>query len=137
MKEKIATAKLERQVIKSMRNYLEEKGFFEIFPPKIVRASGSCENVDTLFEVGVNGNVHWFHSKMKHRSYLSQTAQLYLEAFVPYVKKVYTVGPSFRAEPGNDNRHLTEFTMLEIELGTLQINSTPGNSFSSTPIVSD
>lgn len=115
MKEKLATAKLERQVIKSMRNFLEEEGFIEIFPPKIVRASGSCENVDTLFEVGAGGNFCWFHSKIPHRAYLSQTAQLYLEAFVPYFKKVYSIGPSFRAEPGNDNRHLTEFTMLEIE----------------------
>jgi len=115
MEEKIATAKLERQVIKSMRNCLEKEGFMEIFPPKIVRASGACENVDTLFEVGVKGNFRWFHSKTPHRTYLSQTAQLFLEAFVPYLKKVYSVGPSFRAEPGNDSRHLTEFTMLEIE----------------------
>ena len=115
MREKVATAKLEGQVIKSMRNWLEEAGFFEIFPPKVVRASGSCENIDTLFEVGVNGNLCWFHSKTPHRAYLSQTAQLYLEAFVPYLKKVYSVGPSFRAEGGNDTRHLTEFTMLEIE----------------------
>jgi len=115
MKEKVSTALLERQVIKSMRNWLEKEGFMEIFPPKIVRASGACENIDTLFEIGVNGNFYWFHSKTPHRTYLSQTAQLYLEAFVPYLKKVYSVGPSFRAEPGNDNRHLTEFTMLEIE----------------------
>ena len=115
MKEKVATAKLERQVIKSMRNYLEKERFMEIFPPKIVRASGACENIDTLFEIGVNGDFYWFRSKTPHRAYLSQTAQLYLEAFVPYLKKVYSVGPSFRAEPGNDNRHMTEFTMLEIE----------------------
>jgi len=115
MIEKITTAKLEEQVIKSMRDWLEKAGFFEIFPPKIVRASGACENIDTLFEVGVEGNFHWFNPKNPCRAYLSQTAQLYLEAFVPYFKKVYSVGPSFRAEEGNDNRHLIEFTMLEIE----------------------
>jgi len=115
MKAKVSTAKLERQVIKSMRNWLERAGFFEIFPPKIVRASGACENIDTLFEVGVGGNFCWFKSRKPHKAYLSQTAQLFLEAFVPYLKKVYSTGPSFRAEPGSDNRHLTEFTMLEIE----------------------
>ena len=115
MKEKSNIAKLEGQVIKSMRNWLEETGFFEIFPPKIVRASGACENIDTLFEVGVNGNTQWFNPKKPCRAYLSQTAQLYLEALTPYLKKVYSIGPSFRAEEGNDNRHLTEFTMLEIE----------------------
>jgi asparaginyl-tRNA synthetase len=115
MREKSDIAKLEGQVIKSMRSWLEEAGFFEIFPPKIVRASGACENIDTLFEVGVNGNTRWFNPKNPCRAYLSQTAQLYLEALTPYLKKVYSIGPSFRAEEGNDNRHLTEFTMLEIE----------------------
>jgi asparaginyl-tRNA synthetase len=115
MREKSNIAKLEGQVIKSMRNWLEEAGFFEIFPPKIVRASGACENIDTLFEVGVDGNNRWFNPKNPCRAYLSQTAQLYLEALTPYLKKVYSIGPSFRAEEGDDNRHLTEFTMLEIE----------------------
>jgi len=115
MEEKITTARLENQVIKSMRSWLEEANFFEIFPPKAVRASGSCENVDTLFEIAVNGNLHWFRPQNPCRAYLSQTAQLYLEAFVPYLKNVYSVGPSFRAEEGVDNRHLTEFIMLEIE----------------------
>jgi len=115
MKEKIATAKLEGQVINSMREYFEKEGFVEIFPPKIVRASGACENIDTLFEVWVDGKRNWFHSERPHPAYLSQTAQLYLEAFTPYLKKVFAVGPSFRAEPGNDDRHLIEFMMFEIE----------------------
>lgn len=115
MRGKITQAQLETKVIKSMRDWLQEAGFFEIFPPKIVKASGACENIDTLFEVAVNGNLYWFCPKKPCRAYLSQTAQLYLEAFTPYLKKVYSIGPSFRAEGGNDNRHLTEFTMLEIE----------------------
>lgn len=115
MREKVTTAKIEGRVIKSMRDWLEKANFFEVFPPKVVRASGSCENIDTLFEVGVDGNFYWFNPEKPHRTYLSQTAQLYLESLVPYLEKVYSVGPSFRAEAGNDNRHLTEFTMLEIE----------------------
>ncbi len=115
MKDKIATAKLETHIIKSMRGFLEKNNFFEIFPPKIVRASGACENIDTLFEVGVDGDFYWFNPKKPHRAYLSQTAQLYLESLTPYLKKVFSIGPSFRAEEGSDNRHLTEFTMIEIE----------------------
>lgn len=115
MKEKISTIKLEKQAVQSMRTFLEKEGFTEIFPPKLVRASGACENIDTLFEVSVDGNLHWFNPEKPHRAYLSQTAQLYLEAITPYFKKVYSIGPSFRAEEGDDNRHLTEFTMLEIE----------------------
>ncbi|MFQ6049477.1 MAG: amino acid--tRNA ligase-related protein [Candidatus Paceibacterales bacterium] len=115
MQEKVATARLERQVISSMSDFLEKDGFVEIFPPKVVRASGACENIDTLFEVGVDGNPRWFCPENPHPAYLSQTAQLYLEAFTPYLGKVYSIGPSFRAEEGNDNRHLIEFLMLEIE----------------------
>lgn len=88
----------------------------ELLPPKVVRASGACENINTLFEVSSGKNFSWFGSEdRKHQAYLAQTAQLYLEAFVPYLEKVYSVGSSFRAEPGNDSRHLTEFTLIEIE----------------------
>lgn len=115
MLRKVAIAKLESQVIRSMKDFLEENNFAEVFPPKIVKASGACENIDTLFEAGVSGNPRWFCSDNPRPGYLSQTAQLYLEAFTPYMGKVYSMGPSFRAEEGNDNRHLIEFLMLEIE----------------------
>ncbi len=115
IKNKISTALLEAQVFKSGRAHLEKEGFTEIFPPRIVRASGACENVNTLFEVSSSKDFKWFGYPEKHQAYLAQTGQLYLEAFVPYLNKVYCVGPSFRAEPGNDNRHLIEFQMMEIE----------------------
>lgn len=115
MKNKLPIAILEAQVFKSARGYLEREGFVEIFPPRIVRASGACENVNTLFEVSSQKDFNWFGHPKKHQAYLAQTGQLYLEAFVPYVGKVYCVGPSFRAETGNDNRHLIEFQMVEIE----------------------
>ncbi|MDO8574263.1 MAG: amino acid--tRNA ligase-related protein [bacterium] len=115
MKNKLSTALLEAQVFKSGREYLEREGFVEIFPPRVVRASGACENVNTLFEVSSNKDFKWFGHPGKHQAYLAQTGQLYLEAFVPYLSKVYCVGPSFRAEPGSDDRHLTEFQMMEIE----------------------
>ncbi len=116
MQQKLATARLEAQVFASGRKYLEKHGFIELFPPRLVRASGACENVNTLFEVGSGGDIWWFGTPgNKHRAYLAQTGQLYLEAFVPYLEKAFCVGPSFRAEPGNDTRHLIEFTMVEIE----------------------
>lgn len=115
--DKIKTARLESRVFRTGRDYLEREGFIELFPPRVVRASGACENVNTLFQVMGNGDPLWFLNPKaeKVKAYLAQTDQLYLEAFVPYLDKVYCVGPSFRAEPGNDNRHLTEFTLIEIE----------------------
>ena len=112
-----ATMMLEAAVFKSARDFLEGQGYIEMFPPRIVRASGACENIDTLFEVSVDGEKKWFKNETGKpvNAYLAQTGQLFLEAFVPELKKVYCVGPSFRAEPKVDNRHLTEFKMIEIE----------------------
>lgn len=99
------------QILKAGRESLQRRGFVEVIVPRIVRATGACENVNTLFEVSVDKNFQWFGSQ----AYLAQTGQLYLEALVPKLKRVYCVGPSFRAESKVDNRHLTEFTMVEIE----------------------
>jgi len=99
------------EIIKAGRNSLEKRGFTEVVVPRIVRATGACENVNTLFEVSVDKNHDWFGNK----AYLAQTGQLYLEALVPEFKKVYCTGPSFRAEGSVDDRHLTEFMMMEIE----------------------
>ena len=61
--------------------------------------------------MAVDKNFKWFDCQ----AYLAQTGQLYLEALVPELEKVYCTGPSFRAEGAVDNRHLTEFLMMEIE----------------------
>lgn len=103
---------LESQVLKSGRAFLEERGFVEMVVPRVVRASGACENMLTLFEVTGNGDPNWFDGK---RAYLAQTGQLYLEALVPFIPRVWCAGPSFRAEPDVDNRHLAAFHMIEIE----------------------
>lgn len=112
------TAQIEALAFKAGRAYLENKGYTEIFPPRIVRASGACENIDTLFEVSGQGDRLWWRDSKTNGhlpAYLAQTSQLYLEALVPQLNKVYCVGPSFRAEPAVDGRHLSEFTMVEIE----------------------
>lgn len=100
------------EILKAGRSSLERRGYTEVVVPRIVRATGACENINTLFEVGVDGNSNWFG----HQAYLAQTGQLYLEALVPDLNKVYCAGPSFRAEDEVDNsRHLIEFYMMEIE----------------------
>lgn len=108
----INTTRLTHQVLTSARRHLENRGYTEVIVPRIVRASGACENIDTLFEVGVDRDRRWFNDRP---AYLAQTGQLYLEALVPQLGKTYCVGPSFRAEPKVDGRHLTEFPLLEIE----------------------
>ncbi len=106
-KEIKALVKIEGAILNSARNYLFEDGFTEVIVPHITKATGACENPNTLFEV------IYFNEKLK--PYLSQTGQLYLEIVVPFLEKVWCYGPSFRKENKVDYRHLTEFTLLEIE----------------------
>jgi len=98
-------ARVEAVLMKGARHYLEDHGYVEVTVPHITKATGACENVHTLFGLSYFGE----------RAYLSQTGQLYLEVLTPYLSKVWCVGPSFRAEDRVDDRHLTEFSLLELE----------------------
>ena len=98
-------AKIEASLLKGARGYFEDNGFVEVVVPHITKATGACENVGTMFALDYFGE----------QGYLSQTAQLYLETLTPFLKKVWCIGPSFRAEPRADNRHLSEFTLIELE----------------------
>ena len=111
MKQTATITRFIHQIIQAAREHVESGGYTEVITPRIVKASGACENVDTLFEVSVDKDHGWFGRP----AYLSQTGQLYLEALVPALEKVYCVGSSFRAEPKVDDRHLIEFQLLEIE----------------------
>ena len=101
-----ALAKIEAELIKGARHYFENNGFTEDLTPHITRATGSCENVNTVFSIDYFGS----------QGYLAQTGQLYLESLVPTLGNVFCVGPSFRAEPDVDNRHLVEFPLIEMEI---------------------
>lgn len=100
-----AVARVEAALLKGARKYFEYNNFHEVIVPSITKATGSCENIDTLFETSFFGRT----------GYLRQTGQLYLESLIPTLGNVYCIGPSFRAEPDVDNRHLTEFTLVEME----------------------
>ncbi len=100
-----ALAKVESSLLAGARKYIQGQGFIEINTPHITKATGSCENIFTVFPLDYFGK----------RSYLSQTGQLYLEVLTPSLKKVWTTIHSFRAEPDVDSRHLTEFPLIEIE----------------------
>jgi len=99
------TALVEAALLRGARKWLDENHYTEVIVPHIVKATGSCEVIETLFELPYFGN----------QAYLTQTGQLYLEALVPFLGNVWTFGPSFRAEEKADDRHLTEFSLLELE----------------------
>jgi asparaginyl-tRNA synthetase len=105
---KRAHVKIESELIHGAIKYLIENGFTHVVPPHLTRATGACENIDTMFQLDYFGK----------NVFLSQTGQLYLESFISSLGKVYCMGPSFRAEPKADDRHLTEFTLIELEFPT-------------------
>ena len=95
--------KVKAQVLKAVREFYEKEKYYEVTPPIIT--GSSCEGGSTLFEI------KYFQDK----AFLSQSAQLYLEAMIFSLEKVWALTPSFRAEPSKTNRHLTEYWHLEGE----------------------
>ncbi len=73
----------------------------------------ACEGTSTLFEV------NYFDDQ---KAYLTQSGQLYIEATAMALGKVYTFGPTFRAEKSKTRRHLTEFWMLEPEAAYVELD---------------
>jgi asparaginyl-tRNA synthetase len=105
--EKIAIAKISYELMEGCRGYFQRRGFVDVSPqvPRITKATGSCENLDTTFPLR-------FFDKS---AYLAQTEQLYLETLIPFFKKVCCYGPSSRAEDRVDTRHVCEFYLIEFE----------------------
>jgi len=101
----LARIKIEATVLKGLRRYFEKSGYIEVVAPHITKATGACENIATMFELDYFGR----------HAYLTQTGQLYLEVLSQFLGKTWCTIHSFRAEPKVDNRHLTEFVLVEME----------------------
>jgi len=95
--------KIRSKVFESIREFLLKRGFFESHGPYFTRTS---ESGLELFQVD------YFGEKVR----LSQTQQFYLEALLPVLERVFTIGPSFRAEKSKTARHLTEYWHAELEV---------------------
>ena len=111
-----ALTRIRATMLESIRKTLSNEGFIEIRVPTIASFVGSCENPHTLFKV-----TYWKDDNNESRQgdskygYLIQTSQLHLEALVYTHEKVYSINQSYRAEKVPDTRHLTEFTLIEVE----------------------
>ncbi len=91
------------EIIKACRDFLDGEGFVNVDAP--IMTPSACEGTTTLFPVEYFGE----------QAYLSQSGQLYNEAAIMALRKVYCFGPTFRAEKSKTRRHLTEFWMVEPE----------------------
>jgi asparaginyl-tRNA synthetase len=98
-------------VIKAIRDFFDGNGFRLMDSP--ILTPNACEGTSTLFET------EYFDLG---NAYLTQSGQLYAEASAMALGKVYTFGPTFRAEKSKTRRHLTEFWMVEPEMAYFDLN---------------
>ena len=96
--------RIRAEAIRAARNFMDGQGYTLTDAPVFTPAA--CEGTSTLFEVAYIDD---------QKAYLTQSGQLYVEATAAALGKVYTFGPTFRAEKSKTRRHLTEFWMLEPE----------------------
>ena len=97
--------KIRSSVFGAVHSYFRDRDFIEYQAPNFV--SGAVEGGSTLFEVPYFG---------RKDVYLTQSWQLYAEAAMPALERLYTMAPSFRAEKSRTRRHLTEFWHAEMEI---------------------
>jgi len=103
-----AIFKIEAQIVKAFRQYLDEQGFTEIHSSKLV--STGTEGGAQLFAVDYFGR----------QAYLAQSPQFYKQIMVGVFERVYEVGPVYRAEEHDTTRHLNEYISLDFEMGFIQ-----------------
>src|SRR5262245_41909954 len=124
-----AIARLRTQVCKSIHDFFQEQGFLYIHTP-IITAS-DCEGAGALFRVSTidpadppraAGAIDYTKDFFSKPAYLTVSGQLQVESFACSMGKVYTFGPTFRAENSNTPRHLAEFWMVEPEMAFYDLN---------------
>lgn len=106
-----AIMRVRASVIQAIHEYLDGQGFLKMDSP--ILTPNAAEGTSTLFET------QYFDLG---KAYLSQSGQLYAEATAMAMGKVYTFGPTFRAELSKTRRHLTEFWMIEPEMAFFDLN---------------
>jgi asparaginyl-tRNA synthetase len=99
-----AILRVRAEIIKAARDFFDDNGFTLTDPPILTPAA--CEGTTTLFPVDY----------FDEQAFLTQSGQLYIEATAMALGKVYSFGPTFRAEKSKTRRHLTEFWMVEPEI---------------------
>ncbi|MFZ0699029.1 MAG: asparagine--tRNA ligase [Thermoplasmata archaeon] len=100
----VATFRVKAELLRAFREFMDRESVLEMTPP--ILSGNAAEGGAEAFEIDYFGRP----------GYLSQTAQLYLEALLVPNERVYAITPSFRAEKMRTPRHLTEYLHLEAEL---------------------
>jgi nondiscriminating aspartyl-tRNA synthetase len=103
-----AVLKVQAELLRAFRGFLDGHAFTEISTPKLVAA-------------GAEGGAHQFEvDYYGRRAYLAQSPQLYKQIMVAVFERVYEVAPVYRAEPSHTVRHLAEYLSLDVEMGFIE-----------------
>ncbi|MCX6351525.1 MAG: asparagine--tRNA ligase [Bacteroidetes bacterium] len=107
-----AIMRIRNEIIFAIHNFFQQNGFVQMDAP--IFTGNACEGTSTLFETEF----------FEDTAYLSQSGQLYGEAMAMAMGKIYTFGPTFRAEKSKTRRHLSEFWMIEPEMAFYDLDMT-------------
>jgi len=105
-----AILRIRAEIMRAAAEYFDTNGFIRTDPPILTPAA--CEGTSTLFPVDYFGDP----------AFLTQSGQLYIESTALALGKVYSFGPTFRAEKSKTRRHLTEFWMIEPEVAFMDLD---------------
>jgi asparaginyl-tRNA synthetase len=119
-----AITRVRNSLAQAVHRFFHEHGFFWIHTP-IITAS-DCEGAGAMFKVSTldlmnipksaDGKIDFAQDFFGKQAYLTVSGQLNVETYCMAMSKVYTFGPTFRAENSNTTRHLAEFWMIEPEI---------------------
>ncbi|MCL2721646.1 MAG: asparagine--tRNA ligase [Treponema sp.] len=116
-----AVARLRSRLSFAIHKYFQENDFHYLHTPIIT--AGDCEGAGSMFQVTTldlnkekNKNIDYSNDFFGKKTYLTVSGQLEAETYATAVSRVYTFGPTFRAENSNTTRHLAEFWMVEPEI---------------------
>ncbi|MGA7155992.1 MAG: asparagine--tRNA ligase [Acidobacteriaceae bacterium] len=106
-----AILRIRATIMRAAAEYFDTNGFVRTDPP--ILTPNACEGTSELFEMD------YFNDG---KAYLTQSGQLYIEATAMALGRVYSFGPTFRAEKSKTRRHLTEFWMIEPEVTYMDLD---------------
>lgn len=125
-----AVSRIRHNLAQAIHQFFDQLGFFWINTP-IITAS-DCEGAGELFRVSTldmlnlqrtdSGQIDFNRDFFGKEAFLTVSGQLNAEAYALALSKVYTFGPTFRAENSNTSRHLAEFWMVEPEVAFADLN---------------
>lgn len=119
-----AVTRVRNTLAQAVHRFLHSKGYFWISTPLIT--GSDCEGAGEMFRVSTldmenlprteQGNIDYSEDFFGKETFLTVSGQLNVETYCCALSKVYTFGPTFRAENSNTSRHLAEFWMVEPEI---------------------